>query len=192
MSHDAATAPLLIELGCEEIPAGSAPVMAAALCERLVNTLDEAGLQHGEARWLGTPRRLTAHVSDVQLQQPDRTEEVVGPPASVAFDDAGEPTRAGSGFARGQGMTGADLYRVKTPKGEYAGLRKTVVGKTAAVVVADTLPAILRALPQPKKMRWLAGVDPFIRPVRWLVALLGEAVLPTDFGGHTATAVHEP
>jgi glycyl-tRNA synthetase beta chain len=183
MPSQATTAPLLIELGCEEIPASSAPKMATALRDKLVALLDEAGLAHGKATMMGTPRRLTAHVADVQLRQPDRVDEVTGPPAKVAFDADGKPTRAGEGFARGQGMSAADLYKVETPKGAYAGLRKEVAGLSAAELIAAELPGVLRGLPQPKRMRWAVGVDAFIRPVRWLVALLGDTVVEAGFAG---------
>ena len=185
MSSDS-NAPLLIELGCEEIPAAAAPTMAQALLERLTALLDEAELTYGQTRWMGTPRRLVAHIDAVQVQQPDRTEEVTGPPAKVAFQSCGTATRAGEGFARGQGMTAEDLYTVTTPKGDYAALKRQITGRSAAEIVGEALQGILRGLPQPKKMRWLAGTDAFIRPVRWLVALLGDAVIEAEFAGCAA------
>ncbi len=183
---NAPTAPLLIELGCEEIPAGVAPKMCTALGDAITALLKEAELAFGALTVMGTPRRIAVHLADVQTRQPDRVEEITGPPANVAFQSCGTATRAGEGFARGQGMTGADLYTVTTGKGDYAALKKEIVGRSAADLLAEALPGILRGLPQPKKMRWLAGVEGFIRPVRWLVALLGEDVLDAEFAGRKA------
>ena len=177
------TGPLLIELGCEEIPAAVAPRMAAHLCESIVALLDEALLEHGPARWLGTPRRLVVHVPDAVLRQADRVEEVSGPPARVAFDDQGQPTRAGQGFARGQGVDPSELYTIETPKGAYVALRKQIAGHDTATLVGQALPGLLRAIPQPKKMRWSSEPEAYIRPVHWLVALLGDAVIDCGFAG---------
>ncbi len=187
MSAKSDTANLLIELGTEELPAGPAPRMMAALGEAVAGLLDEEGLAHGAVTGLGTPRRITVHVADVQSRQPDRVDEITGPPAKVAFQSGGAATRAGEGFARGQGMKAEDLYTVTTAKGDYAALKKTVIGRTAAAIIGDALPGILRGLPQPKRMRWLQGVDGFIRPVRWLVALLGDDVLDVSFVGKKAS-----
>lgn len=187
-SKPAQTAPLLIELGCEEIPAGVAPAMARSLADALAQTLEQAGLTHGTVTTLGTPRRLAVHIADVLTRQPDRSEELTGPPAKVAFQSCGTATKAGEGFARGQGMTAADLYTVTTPKGDYAALRKETPGQLTVELLGGALPGILRALPQPKKMRWDAAIEAYIRPVRWLVALLGHAVMSCEFAGVTAGA----
>ncbi len=174
---------LLIELGCEEIPAGVVPVAAEALGERLIAALDEAGLSHGEVRCYGTPRRIAVHVESVQTRQQDRTDEVVGPSAKVAFDADGQPTRAAQGFARGQGVDPAVLYTVDTPKGPYAALKRDIVGRETAALLVELLPALLRGLPFPKRMRWGRETEAYIRPVHWLVALLGDSALDFEFAG---------
>ncbi|HAN32088.1 MAG TPA: glycine--tRNA ligase subunit beta [Myxococcales bacterium] len=180
------TRDLLFELGCEEIPAGVAPKMATALLVALQNTLDEAGLSYGQCTWLGTPRRLTAHIADVTVQQQDTIQELIGPPARIAFDEAGEPTKAALGFARGKGLDPAQLYRKSTERGDYVAANIEVKGKSAAVVLSEALPVILRNIPQPKKMRWGRGAEGFIRPVQWLVALFGEAIIDVQFTGVSA------
>ncbi len=174
---------LLIELGCEEVPASIAPRAAKALLDGLVRLLDAAGLSHGEARWLGTPRRLTAHIEAVQVRQPDRVDELVGPPARVAFDTDGNPTRAALGFARGQGVDPSGLYVLETPKGDYAAAKKSVSGERADVLLAAALPDLLRNLPMPKRMKWGRQAEPFIRPVHSLVAILGDRVIDVEFAG---------
>ena len=175
--------PLLIEIGCEEIPAAVAPAMASHLCDSLVALLDDSHLAHGPATWLGTPRRLTVHIADVASGQADRVEELTGPPVKVAFDAEGQPTRAGQGFARGQGVDPAELFTIDTPKGPYAALRKQIVGRPSGELLAEALPGLLRATPQPKRMRWGEQREGFVRPLHWIVALLGEDLIDCSFAG---------
>ena len=180
------TRDLLIELGCEEIPAGVAPKMAAALLSGIEQTLREADLSFGACRWLGTPRRLTAHVADVRAQQSDRVEELTGPPARIAFDAEGAPTKAALGFARGKGLDPASIYLKSTDRGDYAAAKLEIKGQSAADVLAAALPQLLKSLPQPKRMRWGRGSEAFIRPVQWLVALFGDQPLSVSYAGVTA------
>ncbi len=174
---------VLIEVGVEELPAGSAPKMAAALGESLTATLQAAGLvaMDAKATVLGTPRRLVAHVSRVLAQQADRDEELLGPPARVAFDAEGRPTRAAEGFARGLGVEAAALIRVHTDKGEYAALRRRLPGRPLVELLGAALPQLIAELPCPKKMRWGRERTGFLRPVQWLVALAGDAVIAFRF-----------
>lgn len=178
-----AAAPLLVEIGCEEIPAGVVPVAAAALLDGILKVLDEAGIAHAEACWLGTPRRLVAHVHGVALQQPDRHETLTGPPLRAAQDASGQWTKAAEGFARGLGLTTDALAVLETPKGAYVAVERTLQGRTTATVLGEALPDVLRNLPFPKKMRWGREREAFIRPVHWLVSLLGETVVPFTFAG---------
>ncbi len=178
-----AFAPLLIEIGCEEIPAGVVPVAAQALSLRLAGLLDAAGIEHGAVRWLGTPRRLVAHIDGVALQQPDRREIVTGPPVRAAKDAAGNWTKAAEGFAKGLGLDTSALTIEQTPKGEYVAAQKTTQGRPSDAVLAEALPDLLRNLPFPKKMRWAREREPFIRPIHWIVALLGDAIIPLQFAG---------
>ena len=178
-----AIAPLLVEIGCEEMPAGVVPVSAEALSVRLAALLDAAGLEHGAVRWLGTPRRLVAHIDGVTLQQPDRSELLSGPPLRAARDAAGNWTKAAEGFAKGLGLDVSALEVVQTPKGEYVAANKTTIGRPTLEILAEALADLLRNLPFPKKMRWAREREPFIRPIHWIVALLGDAVVPLRFAG---------
>jgi len=178
-----AVAPLLIEIGCEEIPAGVVPVAGQALLTRLVALLEAEGITHGAAHWLGTPRRLVAHIEGVALQQPDRSDTVTGPPLRAAKDAGGHWTKAAEGFAKGLGLEPSALSVVQTPKGEYVAARKTTRGRTSEAVLAEALADVLRNLPFPKKMRWGCEKEPFIRPIHWIVALLGDAIVPLRFAG---------
>lgn len=177
---------LLVEVGCEEIPADWLDPLVERFAEALGNGLGEADLDPRGGAGFGTPRRLVARFSGVLTSQPERSEEVLGPPARVGRDAEGGWTRAAAGFARRHGIAesalDAELRVVSTPRGEYVGFRRTVAGLPAAEVVPAALEGALRALPFPKTMNWDASVSgrafPFGRPIRWLVALLGGEVVP--------------
>jgi glycyl-tRNA synthetase beta chain len=177
------TANLFLELGTEELPAGAAPVAAEALLTKLVELLDTAGIAHGEATWLGTPRRMLAHVAAVALAQPDREVVATGPAWKVAKTDDGQWSKAAEAFAKSQNVALDALESVDTAKGAYIAARKQVIGRPTADLVAEALPGIFRGLPIPKRMRWATEKEAFLRPVHWLVALLGDEVLPVAFAG---------
>jgi glycyl-tRNA synthetase beta chain len=117
----------------------------------------------------------------LDLRQADRVEEVLGPPVSAAFKD-GAPTKAAEGFARSQGVPLDRLHRVRNERGEYLAVSRQVVGRPAAEILAEGLPARILALRFPKTMVWGDGSLRFARPIRWLVALLGEQELPLTLG----------
>ncbi len=173
----------LLEVGTEEIPAGFLPPAQEALATLAREGLAAARIACGEVRALATPRRLVLHVAGVAPRQADAVEEKVGPPASAAFDAAGNPTKAAEGFARTNGVAVADLLRVQTPKGEYLGVRKQVSGRPTAEVLAALAPQWLGKLPFRKSMRWGSLEAAFARPVHWVLALLGGEVVPFAFGG---------
>ena len=172
------TLPLLVELGCEEIPARFLDDARDDFGRRLLSALEEARLlppSADAARWYATPRRLTVWVSEVLEKQPDVIEEVVGPPVKVGLDAAGKPTRAAESFAAKNAAWVEDLVEVSTPKGQYLALRKTHHGRPAVVLLPEILPGVIAGLSFPKSMYWVAKSGPrFVRPIRWIVALLGE------------------
>ncbi len=176
-------APLLIEIGCEEIPAGVVGPGAEALLTAIVGLLENSGVAHGAAQWLGTPRRMTVHVTDVALEQPNREELLTGPPIRAAKDANGNWTQAALGFAKGQGVDVAALYELETPKGVYVAAKKQIQGVATVQLVGEKLAEILRTLPFPKRMRWGARTETFVRPIHWIVALLGDAVIDGEFAG---------
>ena len=180
---------LLVEVGCEEIPAAECGEARRQLAERAGTALAEAGLPYAVVRTLGTPRRLTLIVQGLAARQEAREEWVRGPSRAAAYGPDGEPTRAALGFARGQGVDVADLVVRETPQGAYVFARKVHPGRPAAQVLAEQLPAILGGLEFRRTMRWGDGEHRFIRPVHWLVALLGEEVLPVTFAGVRAGRV---
>jgi glycyl-tRNA synthetase beta chain len=182
------TAPLLIEIGCEEIPARMVPRAASDLAGSVTGCLERAGLGHGETRAWGGSRRLAVRIDDVVGRQDERDEVVLGPPAEIAFSADGEPTKAGTGFARKQGIDAADLRRIETAKGVYAGFERHVQGKSVGQVLADGLPPAVTGMSFPKSMRWGDGRYRWVRPVHWLLALHGGTVLPLELFGVRAEA----
>ncbi len=183
------TADLLFEIGVEEIPAPAVLPALKQLEELVADGLEEARLSHGEVTTWGTPRRLTIMVRDVATRQPDVEQEVKGPPAAAAFDDEGNPTKAAEGFASGRGLTVDDLEVRETDRGDY--VFATVQEKGAAAL--DVLPRILTdavtSLSFPKTMRWGDLDFRFARPIRWLLALLGEDVIDLELAGLTSDRV---
>ena len=174
---------LIVELGVEEIPAGYFAPAIKFLEERLTKTLTEAHLPFDRLKIWGAPRRLAFGLWGLTAHQPDIEEEIVGPPLSAAYDSNGNPTRAATGFAGGQGVPVSDLKTITTSKGQYLAVKKTVKGRAANAILAEILPDLLAALPFPKNMRWGKGEHTFVRPVHWLLAVLGGEVLPLSFRG---------
>ena len=179
MSH----APLLVEIGCEEIPAG----VGAGAAQWLLTQLAEAvGASPAEGSALCTPRRLIAHLPAVALRQADRSVTATGPAIAVARDSAGNWTQAAQGFARSQGVSPAELHTVDTAKGTYVAATQAIVGRPMAEVLAETVPRLLRQMPLPKRMRWGAEREPFVRPIHWLVVLHGNEAISCEFAGVVA------
>jgi glycyl-tRNA synthetase beta chain len=180
---------LIVELGVEEIPADYLAPAIEFLEERLTRALGEAHLPFERLKTWGGPRRMAFGLWGLVGQQPDIEEEIVGPPLSAAYDSNGNPTRAATGFAGGQGVPVSDLKTVTTPKGKYLAVKKAVKGRSANAVLAEILPGILASLPFPKTMRWGTGEHAFVRPVHWLLAVLDGQVLPLSFLGVKADQV---
>jgi len=176
---------LLIEIGCEEIPASWLPGLTTQMAQHLDARLKAFRLDTDRpAESYSTPRRLTARVVKVAERQTDHEEVITGPPVSAAFTATGEPTPAASGFAKKYGVEVSALERHETPKGTYLAYRLHQRGKATVDVLADVLGGLLRDLTFPKQMRWDAHLEDgkgelvFARPIRWLVLLYGGRVVP--------------
>ena len=180
------TADLLFELGTEELPAGDIEQLVTALSAGIANGLTEQGLPFTDARCFSTPRRLAVLISDVTLKGPDIERTVVGPPVSAARNEEGDWTKAAEGFARKQGIT-LDALLIKEEQGvERIVANIAQVGVEAASVIPEIVSAAVNALPVSKRMRWGRTRYDFLRPVQWLVLLLGKATLPLElFGRHS-------
>ena len=170
-----ASADFLLEIGTEEIPAGYIPPVLDQLREVAAQSLTEARLPFEDVRTLGTPRRLTLWVKGLTTLQPDQVTEVSGPPKRVAYDGDGNPTKAAIGFAKAQGVNVEDLKIVETERGEYVAVDKLEKGQSAHDFLKTEIPEWIESLNFPKTMRW--DNLRFARPIRWLVALLGDGVV---------------
>ncbi|MFV2073473.1 MAG: glycine--tRNA ligase subunit beta [Thermoanaerobaculales bacterium] len=176
-------ATFLLELRTEEIPAAALPGARRQLADLFNKALTDAGFAGAGITVLSTSRRLAVVVRDLAERQPDRTEEITGPPVRVAFSGDGTPTPAGEGFARKVGLPMAEVRTIETPKGEY--LAATVVheGRPTVEILAEVVPSVISALRFPKMMRWGSGEHLFVRPVHGVVALLDDAVVPCALFG---------
>ncbi|HEX8793077.1 MAG TPA: glycine--tRNA ligase subunit beta [Polyangiaceae bacterium] len=184
----ASTLPLLLEIGAEELPSSFVDAALAALPKIAAEELAKARLSHGAVRALGTPRRLALLVHDVATRQLDLDEEVIGPPETAAFKD-GKPTKAAEAFAAKLGVTVESLAIVekqagpKQKAGRYVVGRRVEKGRAAMELLGDVLARVCAAIPFRKSMRWADLDATFGRPVQWIVALLGEEIVPVDFAG---------
>jgi glycyl-tRNA synthetase len=173
-----APAPLLFEIGTEELPPGEVTRSAAAVRTAVTTKLGGTRLAHGDVTVHATPRRIVVLVDDVAPAEPDAERFVRGPKAAAAFDAEGAPTKAAAGFARGQKIDPAALERVDIDGVEYVGVTKTEVGRGAVEVLSGLLGEVVAELRADKNMRWNDRKLSFTRPVRWLVALLGDELVP--------------
>lgn len=176
---------LLIEIGCEELPAGWLPDLTREIGERVAARLAEHRLDvDSPVETFSTPRRLAVRIAKIAERQADLEELITGPPVSAGFAPDGQPTAAAAGFARKQGVEVSALERVETSKGVYLACRKRQRGKAAVDVLPEVLAGTLRDLTFPRPMRWDAWLEdgrgelPFGRPIRWMLFLYGGRVVP--------------
>jgi glycyl-tRNA synthetase beta chain len=184
-------AEFLFEIGLEEIPARMIAGAQAELQQRVVAMLERERLVSAgvTSKSFATPRRLAVWVAEVAERQQDVTEEVVGPSVKVAYKE-GTPTPAAEAFAKKAGIPVASLKTITTPKGEYIASTSTKQGRSASDVIASELPKELAAIYWAKNMYWRTGrPERFVRPVRWMMALLGMKPVKVSFGGYEAGSV---
>src|SRR5216684_3287260 len=178
----------LLEIGCEEIPARMIDNASAELSRRVHDLLLHERLADGVSlQEFSTPRRLAVVASGVVAVQPDVEEQVMGPSLKAAYKD-GRPAAPAEAFARKVGIELSKLERVTTPKGDYLAAKVTRKGRPASEVLAELLPKEIGALYWPKNMYWRNAGERFVRPVRWLVALLDDQVIPLAFAGVHASS----
>jgi glycyl-tRNA synthetase beta chain len=173
----------LLEIGCEEIPARMIDAASQELRERVAALLNRERLSSsGNLSSFDTPRRLAVLAPGIAAAQDDVTEQVTGPSATVAYKD-GQPTPAAHAFAKKAGVDVSQLATISTTRGEYLAAKITKKGRSAAEILAEELPKEIASLYWPKSMYWRQPSERFIRPVRWLVAMLDEDVIRLEFGG---------
>ncbi|HHW41200.1 MAG TPA: glycine--tRNA ligase subunit beta [Syntrophomonadaceae bacterium] len=174
---------LLLEIGTEELPARLVRPVLDQLRESGEKMLRENRIGFQKLAVYSTPRRLVLYVWEVAGSQADLVEEVKGPPRKTAFDADGKPTRAALGFAKSQGVEVGDLVVQATPVGEYVFARKRVTGRPAREVLGEQIPALITGLSFPRPMRWGDRELKFIRPIHWILCLLGEDVVGFELDG---------
>lgn len=174
---------LLLEIGTEELPAGVVESALQQLQNAVTQRLQDARIAFGVVESFGTPRRLILYIHEVAPCQTDIVREVRGPAANVAFDAQGNPTPAAIGFARKQGVDVHTLEVVSTPQGDYVIAKVFERGKPTPQVAAGIFPEVIRSLTFPKMMRWGSGNLRFCRPIRWILALYDDEVVPFELNG---------
>ncbi|MGH9571546.1 MAG: glycine--tRNA ligase subunit beta, partial [Candidatus Angelobacter sp.] len=174
----------LLEIGCEEIPARMLDGAREELEKRVAGLIKGERLTESpQVESFSTPRRLSLLCRHIESAQPDMQEQLTGPATKIAFKE-GKPTPAAEAFARKAGVDVAKLKTITTPKGEYLSAVVTKKGRRASQVLAELLPKEISAIYWAKNMYWRAGKpERFVRPVRWLVAMLDDEVVPLEFAG---------
>lgn len=176
----------LLEVGTEELPASFLSSALEQFQERIPKSLRENNVSSEAVEVYGTPRRLAILIKGLPLQQPDREEEIKGPPVQAAFKD-GQPTKAAAGFAKKQGVEVSAFTTRATEKGEFVFVNKLIPGRKIAEILTELIPQWVWGLEGKRLMRWGDGDKRFSRPIRWLVALLDDAVLPIEFTSGSET-----
>nr|WP_218837332.1 glycine--tRNA ligase subunit beta [Gilliamella apicola] len=168
----------LVEIGTEELPPKSLRTLAESFAANFIEQLDNANLEHGEVLWYASPRRLALKVLNLNDTQPDSQIVKRGPAVSAAFDQAGNPTKAAEGWARGCGITVDQAERIQTDKGEWLSYTQNQKGQPVVNLLCDMVKNALNKLPIPKPMRWAARQVEFIRPSHTVTMLYGDELVP--------------
>jgi glycyl-tRNA synthetase beta chain len=180
---------VLFELGTEELPPRTLLSLSNALKDGLIKGIDNAGIARGPAHGFATPRRLAVRVEACAEFAPDRRIERRGPPVAGSFDAAGTPTQAATAFAKSCGVQVADLERLTTDKGVWLAFRGTEPGAATSSLLGGIVGQAVAALPIAKRMRWGARTAEFVRPVRSVVLLFGDDVVPIELLGFTSDRI---
>ncbi len=181
----------LIELGTEELPPKALKSLSQSFSELMQKLLEEVDLKPASVEVFATPRRLAMLFRDIPIQQPDQTVEKRGPAVQAAFDADGNPSRAALGFAKSCGVEVEDLNRRNTDKGSWLFFEKIEPGSSLKQLLPDLLNQALLRLPVPKRMRWGEQDDEFVRPVKWLVMMIGDDLVNASvFGVESSNRSH--
>ncbi len=174
---------LLLEIGVEELPSSDVESAVAQLKEVAPKMLAESRLSHGEVKVFATPRRVSLLIKKVIARQPDIEKVLKGPSVDRAYDSQGNPTPAAQGFAKGRGVPVESLEKREMDGGSYVVAVVREVGKPTSEVLSELLPKMIAAIKFEKAMRWNGSGVSFSRPLRWVVAMLGAAVIPFEYAG---------
>jgi len=177
---------LLLEIGLEEVPARFVRGAMNQLKEKVEKWLADAHIEYGKVEAFATPRRLAVLVRDVAEKQQDIYEEAKGPSRKIALDEQGGWSKAALGFAKSQGVDPEQLYFKELAGVEYIYASKSSIGQATAELLPEGLPALITSMSFPKNMRWGSYELRFVRPIRWIVAMYGQAVIPFEITGVAA------
>ncbi|MCF6253463.1 MAG: glycine--tRNA ligase subunit beta [Thiomicrorhabdus sp.] len=181
------TESFLVEIGTEELPPKALKTLSNAFASGIEQGLTEAEITYGKVSVYATPRRLAVVIDEVQTVQADKTIERKGPAKKAGFDADGNPTKALQGFARGCGATVDDLIEIETDKGTWMAYNLEKKGLPVEQLLPDIVAQSLAKLPIPKRMRWGSSDIEFVRPVHWVLMLLGNKVMPATILGHESS-----
>ena len=182
----------LVELGTEELPPTSLRKLAASFANGIETGLSQAGLAFAKVEWYATPRRLAVRIEELQQRQDDQQETLYGPPAKVAFDADGNPTKAALGFAARSGVDISALTTAPDDGSKNAGklmLQRVIEGQDTRHLIAAIVQTSVDQLPIPKRMRWGSSRVEFLRPVQWLVMLMDSEVIDGEVLGLTSSNI---
>lgn len=183
------TVDCLIELGTEELPPKALKPLSLSFAELTRKALEDCGLAPSSVRVFATPRRLAMLLHDVPTRQPDRVVEKRGPAVKAAFDSEGKPSKAALGFAKSCGVNFDQLTRKETDKGAWLYFEKSEAGLDLQQILPELVATALAKLPIPKRMRWGARSDEFVRPVKWLLIMAGSEAVDAEILGVRAGTV---
>jgi len=177
---------LLLEIGTEEIPAAFLPKAIKDMEEIIRKEFSNRRIEHGDIKAMATPRRLCLCVANLANRQEDQVIEKIGPAKRVAFDENGNPTKAATGFAAGQGIDVSEIEIIATEKGEYISSRKKIAGEDTKALLPDVLKKFILSIPFKKSMRWSDLEIRFARPIHWILAIYGDETIPFLIGNVTS------
>jgi len=181
----------LFELGTEEIPAGYIGNAIQKFEELITQSLSENKLSYEQILTYTTPRRMAILVKDLQIQQADEIIEKTGPAKKIAMDDNGQLTKPGLGFVQGAKARPEDVFIKETPKGEYIAVKVEIKGKSVQDLLPEMLKNAIDKIYFPKSMRWGSLNIPFARPIRWIIALLDQEIIPFEYAGIKASNISQ-
>ena len=174
---------ILFELGSEELPPKSLKPLRDSLQASVESQLKDADISYDSLKVMAAPRRLSLLIEGISDKQPDRIEQKRGPAVKAAYDSEGKPTRAAEGFAKGLGIDVSELMTIETDKGDYIGYELTVQGQETTELLPNIFQNALDNLPIAKRMRSGASREEFVRPVKWLVLMQDDQVVPATIQG---------
>ena len=178
---------LFFEIGTEELPASFVTIGMDLLKKNFTEILKKNNIEFDKIKTFGTPRRIGFYIPEISAKQKDTSLQQTGPAKRVAFDENGNPTKAAIGFAKSQGVDVDQLEIINTPKGEYVGVKKVIKGKETYEILKEKFPEFIKSIVFPKNMRWGTEKISFGRPIKWIVALLGDKIIDFQYGSYIST-----